>query len=71
MKDNEFIKDVCCEYCKKFDTDDCPVKTASPWSRWDFCNNFRDKDNKAIAEILEQSYFEKTKQIYKTIKGKK
>ncbi len=38
------IVGLCCELCKKQGTDDCPVKTASPWSRWeDFCDKFIDE----------------------------
>ena len=30
---------VCCQYCKHFEQNECPVKTASPWSRWgNWCN---------------------------------
>ena len=32
---------MCCEYCLKQETSECPVKTASPWSRWgNYCNEF-------------------------------
>ena len=55
MQENEGIRGVCCEYCKKYKSNDCPVKTASPWSRWDYCNHFRDKNNKSIPEILKGS----------------
>ena len=54
MEDKEFVKDVCCEYCKKFDTKDCPISSASLWSRWDYCNHFRDKDNRTIPEIIKE-----------------
>lgn len=54
MKDTEFIPGVCCEYCKKFETAECPVKTASPWSRWDYCNNFRDNNDKTLLEIFKE-----------------
>ena len=53
MKDKELIFGVCCEYCNKFEKDECPVKLASPWSRWDYCNHFRDKESgKSIPEML-------------------
>lgn len=36
---------MCCEYCLKMETSECPVKTASPWSRWgNYCNEFERKE---------------------------
>ena len=53
MKDKELIFGVCCEYCKHFELDSCPVKSGSPWSRWDYCNHFRDiKTGKTIPEMI-------------------
>lgn len=53
MEDNELIKGVACEYCGKQQNNDCPVKTASPWSRWDYCNHFRHRESgKSIPEAL-------------------
>lgn len=38
---------VCCQYCVKFETKECPVKTASPWSRWhSFCNEYKPNSEK-------------------------
>lgn len=55
MKDKEVIFGVCCEYCSKFESDECPVKSASPWSRWDYCNHFREKGtNKTIVDIIKE-----------------
>ena len=42
----EMIDGVCCQYCVHFDKGDCPVKTASPWSRWgNWCNCYRPNPN--------------------------
>ena len=54
MEHNEVIEGVCCEYCIKFKANDCPFSTATPWSRWDYCNHFRDKNNKSIPELLKE-----------------
>lgn len=53
MKDREIIEGVCCVYCFKFETKDCPIKTADPWSRWNYCSSFEKSGNgKTIPEIL-------------------
>ncbi len=37
----QMVPAVCCRLCLKFQTKDCPVKTASPWSSWkDFCSKY-------------------------------
>lgn len=34
-------KGVCCQYCIKFEKSACPIKEASPWSRWgDWCSQY-------------------------------
>lgn len=31
----------CCQYCVDSESDACPIKQASPWSRWsNYCNLF-------------------------------
>lgn len=58
MNARETINDVCCEYCAKFEQTDCPVKQASPWSRWDYCCQFRHKiGDRTISEILVSNLF--------------
>jgi hypothetical protein len=35
------LQGVCCEFCRKKETDECPVTSASPWSRWkNFCSEY-------------------------------
>lgn len=35
------FKGVCCAYCNKFECQECPVKTAAPWSKWaDYCAEY-------------------------------
>ncbi len=34
-------KGVCCQYCIMFEKSACPIKEASPWSRWgDWCSQY-------------------------------
>ena len=41
MSKNTIIKGVCCQYCTEFEKHSCPVKSASPWSRWgNFCSAY-------------------------------
>ena len=47
------IVGLCCEYCIKHETNDCPVDNASPWSRWaNFCNEFVDNKNRTISSFM-------------------
>ncbi len=42
---------VCCAFCGKFEKPDCPVKSASPWSRWEhWCVEY--EKNSAYPEAL-------------------
>ena len=53
MKDKEYIDGICCLYCGKYESNECPIKTASPWSKYDYCNQFRDNMlNQSIPEII-------------------
>lgn len=37
----QILKGVCCQYCCKFETNECPIKTASNWSKWgNWCNEY-------------------------------
>ena len=54
MENREMIEGVCCQYCSKAELNGCPIVTASPWSRWDYCNNFRDDRGKTIPEMLKE-----------------
>lgn len=39
--------EICCEYCTHQLERDCPIKDASPWSKWgNFCNNFEKVEQK-------------------------
>ena len=41
MERTMIIEGVCCQYCKHFEQDECPVKTAAPWSPWrSFCSDY-------------------------------
>jgi hypothetical protein len=57
-----YIDGICCELCIKKESNDCPVKNASPWSRWkNFCNEFTDRNGKNgngknIEQILKDKY---------------
>jgi len=47
------IDGVCCQYCAKYLHIDCPVKTASPWSRWgNWCNAYHPNPNMPEARPL-------------------
>jgi hypothetical protein len=47
------IDGVCCQYCIKFEQPSCPVKTASPWSRWgNWCNAYHPNPNMPEARPL-------------------
>lgn len=47
------LPNVCCAYCLKFETGECPVKSASPWSRWgNWCNEYeRNPEMSAAADV--------------------
>lgn len=47
------VNGICCEYCTKQETKDCPVKRGVPWSRWkNFCSEFEHKEtNKNITKV--------------------
>jgi len=39
VSSTRLLDGVCCQYCKHFEQNECPVKTASMWSRWgNWCN---------------------------------
>jgi hypothetical protein len=56
MNDNDEPKQidgVCCQYCINFEQPLCPVKTASPWSRWgNWCNAYHPNPNMPDARPL-------------------
>ena len=36
------LNGVCCAFCADFEKKECPVVTASPWSRWsNFCSEYK------------------------------
>lgn len=48
-----YIDGICCELCIKNSQFDCPIQTASIWSRWkNFCNEFIDSNGKTIEQII-------------------
>jgi len=51
-----YLKGVCCELCQHVRTDNCPVESAAPWSRWyDWCGNYRPNPEIAEAKSIEQA----------------
>lgn len=48
----------CCENCIKMETSDCPIKEASPWSRWDHCCNFKPTKESEDSDILAKKLLE-------------
>ena len=50
------LKGVCCAYCVKFETGACPVRTASPWSRWkDFCGEYTPNPDEPCALTIAEA----------------
>lgn len=55
METKEYIEGVFCEHCIKYETKDCNVINASPWSKYDYCSHFRDAEtNKSLPEIIKE-----------------
>ncbi len=54
MSEHDYmIVGLCCELCKKHETSGCPVKEASPWSRWvNFCNRFENDNGRTLLDLL-------------------
>jgi hypothetical protein len=53
------LEGVCCAYCLWFDTQQCPVQDASPWSRWqNWCSSYTpnpaESDAKALGLNIEE-----------------
>lgn len=49
-------KGVCCQYCIKFEKSACPIKEASPWSRWgDWCSQYEPNPDEKEAVMLEEA----------------
>lgn len=47
------IAGICCEYCIKQETNDCPVENASPWSRWNnFCSEYENDNGRTISSYM-------------------
>jgi hypothetical protein len=56
------LQGVCCEFCRKKETYECPVKKASPWSRWaDWCSRYEKNDEPAALTIQESVRLEYAK----------
>ena len=55
----ELIVGICCEYCIKFESGDCPVINADSWSRHkNFCSEFENGEGDNIKEAFEQIFIE-------------
>jgi len=54
MTDMYMTDGICCNLCSHFETEECVVKNASPWSRHlQFCAIFRHKESdRTIKEVL-------------------
>jgi len=51
------IDGVCCQYCEHFESRDCPVGAASPWSRWrDFCGKYEPNKKEEDAVTIKQAF---------------
>jgi hypothetical protein len=51
------LKGVCCQYCAHFEQDECPVKIASPWSRWgNWCNVYEPIPDKPLPRACEKTW---------------
>lgn len=51
---SELLEGVCCQYCVHFETIECPVRTAAPWSRWkNWCNEYEPEPEEPEARVLE------------------
>jgi hypothetical protein len=53
---SEILLGVCCEFCKKMEGPECPVKEASPWSRWkSYCGEYEPNPEQKDAVTIEQA----------------
>jgi hypothetical protein len=49
-----YLKGVCCEFCRKVRTEECPVESAAPWSRWkNWCSEYQPNPDEPEAVSLE------------------
>ena len=56
----ELLNGVCCQYCQHFETSECPVQTASPWSRWgNWCSEYQPTPNEPDARSLVAAFAER------------
>jgi hypothetical protein len=54
---NKIVIGVCCAYCRHFDKPACPVKQASPWSRFkDFCGEYVPSESQDTALTLREGF---------------
>jgi hypothetical protein len=48
-----YVDGVCCQYCRWFETPQCPVTDASPWSRWkNWCNMYTPNPDESEAKMI-------------------
>ena len=51
--DAGLVMGVCCAYCKHFEKESCPIKEASPWSKWrNYCSEYIPDTENPHAEYL-------------------
>lgn len=64
LSDRKLLDGVCCQYCIYFEKPECPIKEASPWSRWgNWCSEYQPNPsepsaltiNEALTKVLEAS----------------
>lgn len=64
-------KGVCCQYCIKFEKSACPIKEASPWSRWgDWCSQYERNPAETGAMTLEEASIDGVKPETTALPGK-
>lgn len=64
-------KGVCCQYCIKFEKSACPIKEASPWSRWgDWCSKYEPNPDEKEAVTLEEASSGRAKPETTALPGK-
>ena len=57
---SNIVEGVCCAYCAKFNTAQCPIITANNWSRWkNFCNEYESQKEGKVLEMFSVEWSQK------------
>jgi hypothetical protein len=60
MEEDKYLDGVCCGFCAKFERRECPVKGASPWSRWqNWCSEYEPDPAQIEAKTIEEGVIRK------------